>query len=135
MPYWTSGSVAGGGGSGTPEIPANAVSDLGLVVPNGTPIAAGTAVPALAGKIAMTPMGGIAYQTITGTAAAAGDLLFISFAGSKTLSPNLPATAKVSIAGPGDPGYGLAAGEIQIGMDSANPDDSPLYWFILKKGS
>lgn len=118
-----------------PGVPGDEFSDLGVVVPTGAPIAAGTPSPARAGRIQLMPAGGIAYQTITGTLAAEGDVFLVSFAGSKGLSPNLPATAKVSIAGPGDPVFGLAAGEIQIGMDSANPDASPISWLIVKKGS
>lgn len=107
-------------------------SDLDDVA-GGSTVAAGTPLPATAGRLRLQP-GASGRVTITGTAAKQGDGVLVWYEGLRDLASGFagsPAQRRESGAGPGAPGnYAVADGSIEVALSASNPANY-VYWAIV----
>ena len=129
MGYWT--PAPSSTSSSAPIAPSAAsYSDLGVVA-GGSTVAAGSALPAVAGRLILHP--GTNWVKITGTAAEAGDLVVVEFEGLRSTFPLNPAQRRKAGAGPGASGSNpLALGEIEVTISGSNADANYVHWFLVR---
>lgn len=127
MSYWPAFLAP----DGTVSPPADRYSDLGATA-GGSTVAAGSVLPATAGRIIINP-GATTWVKITGTDAKQGDAVVCVFEGLRVTSDGTPAQRRVSAAGPGAAGINtLNDGEIELSLSGSNADNTYMHWFLLK---